>query len=352
MSSNLIFIMIDLILISIIGFGLINSYTDLKYGKIKNASIILMILIAIVLNTYLHLFTYETIINSLIAIIFGFTVYFLNYWSAGDAKLFFAFTLLFPISFYHFGKINYFPAIAILINTFVPVAIFYFFRSIRTIKYKKFLQNLKFQFNKIDFFTSIVYLFGFPFIYMYFHLKLDVFTSTIIVLILFQLLKKVPKKYGMFLFSLLSVLNILFLLSNNAILNFFYSFIFSILIYQIFKVAYILLTSISFSTPVDIKKLKPGQIVGQPLFFLDGTFFKVTKKGGQKIHTLTNNQVAILKKLYASGKIKFKTLLIEQTVPFAPFIFLGVLITYLIGGNLFSFVYLKYIKYFISQFSL
>jgi len=344
--------MIDLILISIIAFGLINSYTDLKYGKIKNASVILMILVAVVLNIYLHLFTYETIINSLIAIAFGFTVYFLNYWSAGDAKLFFAFTLLFPISFYHFGKINYFPAIAILINTFVPVAIFYFFRSIRTIKYKKILQNLKYQFNKVDFFTSIVYLFGFPFIYMYFHLRLDVFTSTIIVLILFQLLKKIPKKYGTILFSALSVLNAIFLISNNVIVNFLHSFVFSIIIYQIFKVAYILLTSISFSTPVDIKKLKPGQIIGQPLFFFNGMFFKRTKKDGQKIHTLTSNQVAILKKLYSSGKLKFKTLLIEQAVPFAPFMFLGVLITYLIGGNLFSFVYLKYIKYFISQFGL
>jgi Flp pilus assembly protein protease CpaA len=336
--------MIDLVLIAIIVFGFINSYTDFKFAKIKNILIILMIAIALVLNFFLNSFTYETIINSSISLALGFFLFYLNYWSAGDAKLFFAFSLLVPISIYHFGKVNYFPSISILINTFVPITIYYLLKSVTKLKIKNIADIVKNQLKTTDLASTILYLFGFPFIFNFFNLKLDLVSSIFILLLLFQVLKKFPKKYSTILFSILSILNIAFQTSKILSLTFFSDFIISLILYQLFNFVLTFLLTLSFSSPVPISKLKAGQILGEPLFRIGNIFFKKSKDG-EKISKLSQDEVSLLKRLFKSKKLNFATLLIEKTIPFAPFIFLGVLITYLVQGNLFSFVYLTWIKY-------
>ncbi|MBS3054919.1 MAG: prepilin peptidase [Candidatus Aenigmarchaeota archaeon] len=335
--------MVDLILIAIIVFGFINSYTDLKYSKIKNVLIILMILSSAVLNFYLNSFTYETIINSSISLALGFFLFYLNYWSAGDAKLFFAFSLLVPISVYHFGKVSYFPSISILINAFVPVTIYYLLKSVTTLKIKNLVNILKDQLKPKTLLATVLFLFGFPFIFNFFNLKLDVISSVFILLLLFQVLKKFPKKYSLVFFVSLSILNLLFYPDKILVPPFFYNFILSVIIYQIFNLALSFLFTLSFSNQFLIDKLKPGMILGEPLFELGNKFSKKSKKG-EKITKLSQEDISLLNKLYKSGKLDFKTLLIERTVPFAPFIFIGVLLTYLVQGNLFSYVYLIYLK--------
>lgn len=341
--------MFDLLLIAILAFGVISSYTDLKFGKIKNIFIIAMIAFAILFNIYSESFTFDLIVNSLIALIFGFLLYYLDYWSEGDAKLFFAFTLLLPISVYHFGKINFFPAISILINIFVPITIFYIFKSLRAVSLKDILKSFLSRSQRKSFFISLLYLFGLPFVFEYFHLGLDIFSSTLIVFILFQVLKRFSQKYTIILFSSLSILNLMFLLIGGSLLNFLFSFIASIFVLQFLVLMYMIVSKISFSAPVSVMKLKSGQILGEPLFYDNKTFTKKLKRNGIKIVRLTEKEISALRKLSISKKLGFKTLLIEKTIPFAPFVFIGVLLTYILGGNLFSFVYLKYIKYAILQ---
>jgi hypothetical protein len=336
--------MVDLILIAIVVFGFINSYTDFKYSKIKNIWIITMILSALILNVYMNSFTYETIINSLISLALGFFLFYLNYWSAGDAKLFFAFSLLLPISIYHFGKINYFPSIAILINSFVPVTIYYLSKSFFGIKIKNAVKMLKNQFKPKDLISTVLFLFGFPFVFSFLHIGVDVISSTFIILLLFQALKKFPKKYSLILFVGLSTLNLIFENVKIVSLPYLYTFILSIIIYQIFNFFLGFLSTLSFSKSVTIGKLRSGMILGESLFKLGNIFSKKQTKG-ERIDKLSEEDIFMLKKLQNSKKLNFKTLLIEGTIPFALFIFLGVLITYLVGGNVFSFIYLKYLKY-------
>ena len=53
---------------------------------------------------------------------------------------------------------------------------------------------------------------------------------------------------------------------------------------------------------------------------------------------LTEEDIEKIQNLYKKGKIKFKTIKIAKTVPFAPFMFLGVLLTYILQGNIFSYL--------------
>lgn len=126
--------------------GLITSYQDFKEGKIKNKWIILGLVWA--LGIYLLLliwaisapylaqiyskeFTFilpsyilKVFINSLIALLGGYLLWYFNLWSAGDAKLFALFTFLLPLRFYSKSYLPYFPSFVLLINTFIPVLIF------------------------------------------------------------------------------------------------------------------------------------------------------------------------------------------------------------------------------------
>lgn len=80
----LFFIFITLILFSFI------SYIDIKYFKIPNWSVVLVLFIGIFYQIYtgqkiLHLFAYVSIF--FLAIFFGLVLFILSVWGAGDAKL-------------------------------------------------------------------------------------------------------------------------------------------------------------------------------------------------------------------------------------------------------------------------
>lgn len=332
--------MIDLTLIAIIVFGFINSYTDIKSAKIKNVLIILMIAAGLVLNFYFNSFTTDTVLNSLISIGLGFMLFYYNYWSAGDAKLFFAFTLLVPISIYHFGKVSFFPSISILINSFVPVTIFYFFVSLRKINTEKIMKSVKNMSKPETLLITVLFLFGFSVIFKILNVKLDVLSSTFILFLLFQILGKYRKRYTIALFGFLSVLNFIVQESEVLTLSYLINFLLVIAIYGILNILLSFISGFSFSSKTAINSLRPGMISGEPLYYRNDKFDY--KPPGEKITKLTEKDISNLKMMFKSGKLK--SILIEKAIPFAPFIFLGVLLTYFFQGNFFSFVYLIYLK--------
>ncbi len=186
--------------------GIVTSYQDFKEGKIKNKWIILglvwglgiylLLLIWAFLNPFLSQvfsreFTFilpsyilKVFINSAIAIIFGYLLWHFDLWSAGDAKLFFVFTLLLPLRYYWWTALPYFPSFVLLINIFIPVLffligqnLFYLFKKAfsfknigqirQTIEYK-FLK-LKKQF-KNNYALYLKTFFGFFLIFMVFQI--------------------------------------------------------------------------------------------------------------------------------------------------------------------------------------
>lgn len=131
--------------------GSVTSYEDCKYSKIKNKWILKGLVWALgvysilalwlLLSDHLTLFykaknfmsfiyIYDSLINAFIALAIGYLIWYFDLWSAGDAKLFFVFSLLLPLTYYSRSYLPFFPSFALLINVFVPAMIFLFFQKI------------------------------------------------------------------------------------------------------------------------------------------------------------------------------------------------------------------------------
>ena len=120
--------------------GIVTSYSDMKHKKIRNKWIIASFFYSafILAVTSIYVYTKEGMpnlsyyslfaINILSALFFGVMLWLSGMWSAGDAKLFLAYSALIPLSTYKWGSIGTFPSFIILINTFTPAFVFFFFK--------------------------------------------------------------------------------------------------------------------------------------------------------------------------------------------------------------------------------
>jgi hypothetical protein len=143
--------------------GIVTSYEDFKIGKIRNkwirlalfwgfSSLILFSLwdlVAAPLTRFvsdnvfglseqerLPIFTvhadyiWKTLLNFLASVVVSYSMWRFNIWAAGDAKLFIAYSLLLPITFYWKNYFPFFPALSLLINIFVTILLIMLAKSI------------------------------------------------------------------------------------------------------------------------------------------------------------------------------------------------------------------------------
>ena len=171
--------------------GMATSYEDIKYGKIRNIWIILGFGWAVAiyalffardlfLGSSVHLlFLAKSLLNGFIALFAGFLLWRAKKWAAGDAKLFFVFSLLLPVAYYRESYLPFFPSFALLINIFIPLLLFLFFRS--CLHFLKFMRRdfgrikpgdffKKKENKKGDFKGKLEMIFGFLGIFLFFRL--------------------------------------------------------------------------------------------------------------------------------------------------------------------------------------
>jgi hypothetical protein len=104
---------------------------------------------------------------------------------------------------------------------------------------------------------------------------------------------------------------------------------------------------------VKIKDLKPGMMLGERLTRESGNFVKKESKlftifdifrsvkesfASDICMSLTEKDIQKLKGLHRKGKLDFKAVKIAKTVPFAPFMFFGALLTYFLQGSIFYYL--------------
>jgi len=123
-----------LFLVPLFIVGIICSYTDVKYGKIKNKWIGLGLGWAVVLYVSLVAYNYfylhqpenfqyllEMLTNGVIALVIGYLLWNFKLLAAGDAKLFTLYAFLIPPEFYSKSYFLLFPSFVLLINIFLPL---------------------------------------------------------------------------------------------------------------------------------------------------------------------------------------------------------------------------------------
>lgn len=341
--------------------GIACSYTDIKYGKIKNNYIIIGLFSVVVSYSFLIFYDYiffggienfsyfgKLLLNGLIALIISYLLWNFRMWTAADAKLFTVFSLLVPLEFYLNSYVPYFPSLLLLINIFIPLFLFLMVKAINFSVKELFKALKKFKLNKqslgkikIGIINTIKVYVGFILIFIVLQLareKSNIFLNKI-----------VPDPFLIFVLLFFGYRYIFSFFSRykkiSACLSFLgiaYS-IYLLLSGQVITLLSILRFALIFMVAVGVLRKaldfyieKKEILIISPNLLKKGMFPSSSflndemreRLGSLRAEGLSEEQVEEIKK-YNSKKI-----MVYKTFPFAPFMFAGVLITFFIRDSL------------------
>lgn len=341
----------------IIFLGLITSHQDIKSGKIRNKWIVFAIAYSAVLNLIFFLMGYydshylsKFFLNGLLALATGFLLWYLALWTAGDAKLFFSYSLLLPLSIYKFSNFELFPSFNILIYVFVPVSLYLVVYSTFKATKEQKLISLAQTFEMKNLLNLALFLFAVNWpvslFFNYFGISNNFLFSTLIVFVAFLVTENLFNLNFKILLVIISIIRVVF--DKNIFLlwvwiDFFLMFILlAVFRYLILNVAFGALTN-----SIRIEDLKEGMIPAETVYkegrefkkrkLLNYSFFGILSRKSEKKEYmfkmnpegLSKEEIESLKKI--RHKLPYKTIRIQQALSFAPFLFLGVLIALILN---------------------
>lgn len=381
-----------LFLPGIISIGILSTWSDIKTGKVKNNLIKKGFLYGLVIYSFLFAWTIarkysgflsiflgktyylgfnyfiDLTINTAIALIVGIILWKLDFWAAGDAKLFALFSFLIPLTFYSRDKIVYFPSFILLLNIYMVSFFFLIFIGFSKIRFKKinfsdFCQQIKqkmadylkklpknFQINNFLNFINLILIYALMFSAVFsFNFKINILkfslTSQLLVyLVLFLVYKplskflKKYKKINIFVFPLLIIAGLFisgfwlnFFSKLNPLVKFFGGFFVFIIAMQI---ATKFLSNQAETKKIKLDELKPNMLLAEEAINLlkqDKDFFQ---KDLERMYFdgLSLDQVEKIKTFVRAKNLE--EIEIYRTFPFAPFIFAGAIITLILQGSL------------------
>jgi hypothetical protein len=350
----------------ILFLGGITTYEDYRQGKIRNKWILIALVYAVAMNILVALYIeylvpeqfpragyyIELIVQFVASLLVGFVMWWIGLWTAGDAKLFAAFSALVPLSVYNWGHVPYFSSSNILINTFVPFFIFYSCLMLYKTTWKQKAHYLLQSLQPRQVLMLFLFIFGFswPLRHVFSSLAGNYFTGIALLFILLVLLERI---FGRRLFTIMVVVSAMRIIFDRSLMQvsaWIYLGItllgFIILRFFILYMGYDFLTK-----RVDVNLVKPGMVPAETVYVEDGKYRKkkilhfamvsylqeATRKRDYLFEPtpegLTENDVRKLHKM--QGKLGFEHLRVYKTLSFAPFLFVGVLLTIFFKGQMF-----------------
>ncbi len=365
----------------ILALGLITSYEDIKIGKIRNKwtgyAFIYSLLAYAILIAYSLIFEsinisymLELFTNLAFASVLGFLLWYFGVWTAGDGKLFIAFSFMIPFDIYVLGYEKWFPSFTLLTNIFLCalLIVLLIIVSVLRIKYVKDSLKIVFKefFNLKSIIKSVASLFAiYWLIQIIFNLVgLDSYVFRMILTIaFFSSIRNLGKGYS----YLLIALSITRLVIDRSIYNldFLTEFLIIVIVWGIifgfFQSGLYKLSSVVFSRAIEPKYLKPGMVLTEciekkklsvdllkelkahpeiKIIKRKGVCYIKKPKGFLSTGSFVDEEsegltLAQIKEIQNLG---FKQLRVSQTIPFAPFIFAGVILTIIAKGNILIFI--------------
>lgn len=340
--------------------GIATTYTDIKNGLIKNKHLLFGLIYGVLVYLLLIFFIknidygylMEFFIGVLLSLFVGFIVWYSGLWTAGDAKLFFVFSFLIPLSVYNYGYVKYFPQVNLLINIFLPIGVYYLILVIIKFKFKDNKEKLKEVFNLRGIIELVIFVFAVTWpinlVFYYIGIPYNYFTSSFVLLIILLIFNKLFSKYLFWFTILLSGFRIIF---DESVYSLWTYKDLGLIVLIILSIRILLILGFSvFTKDVKIKDLKPGMVPAEIVYEEDSKYHKkdffyavflwyiYEKIKDKKKYLfepmddgLTRQDIFKLNKF--RSKFDFDSLRIQSTIPFATFIFLGVLLTILFKGN-------------------
>jgi Flp pilus assembly protein protease CpaA len=320
-------------LIGIVLLGVITSYTDIKDRRIRNKHVLLGALYGLALALIFLLPNYEILlhyfIGAIAALISGVILWHLKFWTAGDAKLFTAIVMMTP-------PFTLFTAIPIFINTLMPIFVFLIVIMLIRLRYEYIKDavldtlNFKKMGKSIIGLFSIMWLVGFTLNYLGVHFTFAI--QLVIIISIYMIVMKILGRFSIYAMITITILRLIF---DKSIFS--YSFMIQ---YAIILITFVIVRNFiieiseeTFRKKVKIKDLKKGMVPVDKLVIYN------EKKKQQIVEILTGTrglsdaQVITLKGASHKGMFKQKHVYVQETLPFAPFILLGVLITFILRGH-------------------
>lgn len=336
-----------ILLILVLILGVSASFSDIKNRLITNKLILISVIVGVVLNLTSNSLDLKInyLVNILFALFIGFLLWYINFWNAGDGKLFLAFTSLIPIELFFMSRTALY-SYDVIVYTFVPVFFLFLIMLIFQTKKEELTHSLKNSFKPLVVINVLVAFFSFQWIInvINFHsgLKLNLFISAIILFFVFDSLEKLLRIRLIYLFYLTAMLRIIFdgsIYSTNFLLN----FLFQIVIFYVFVYFFVNLAYYKFGTHVRIPDLIPGMNLceriikrGQKYVVVPevkiSLFMFIQEKVEEKSEIemkpegLSEKDIRKIQNWNKAGKIEVGSLLIQKRIPYAPFQFFGVIV--------------------------
>ncbi len=337
-------------------------YTDIKFRLIKNRIVLALLIFAWISHSSLCISGVESW-RSVTILFFGlflmsFLLYFLGFWNSGDAKLFWAVSFSIPLSLFH--NQAYALIQSMTINTFIPVFAFLMISPLaiplmkrqnpgKNEDMQKFIKTRKpkKRLTLSDLVWIIFTVFSLSWIFHW----IKGILSPVILIVAIEAIGRLPKKLRQVAY-LISTGFTLYLISSEPA-TFLLRTAVVVLIYIPFRYFVAGLGNRYFTRKIRLSKLAVNMIPAETILCdKNGIYRKkpmIYMSWVSPLHQLFKKDVKILflagteltqpeldriKDLYASGKLRFDNILIHQTMPFAPMVSLGFILTLLLGGEL------------------
>lgn len=353
----------------IVFVGLGTSYEDIRYGKIRNNYIAVSIVYALasvmVFSFFLFRFgnlnfTYlvEYGINVVAALFVGFFIWHIGFWSAGDAKLFLAYSMLLPLSVYSLEYVTFFQSSVVIVNTFLPVFVFLAFKVLKKSGISEMSKAIREQLKISSIVALLFFLLSFQWIFQilidFTGIRLPFLLQIILLVSLFSLLYRLPSKFVSVSIGVITLLRLIFDTASVLSLDFLYMFLQILVIFFIIRSLMLKLSYKMFSTSLSFDKLRPGMIPAESIVIKDKSYkkkeidFSSFSKNSSDSKTrivftsdsLRPEEIEYLRSM--ERRLGFNSLRVYQTIPFAPFMFAGVILTILFQGSILNFLALLF----------
>ncbi len=174
---------------------------------------------------------------------------------------------------------------------------------------------------------------------------IDMFTMLFLFFLIYTLLEKAFGKNLIKIMIMISSVGVVLSYEYVMTMEFLNLFLITFFSYIFIRYFLIRLAYDTFSRSVNIDDLKSGMILSD-IFYKEGKIYK--KKDGvkfsitpstEKLHKLTDSKfltedaIKKIKKLHIKGKFPYETVRVNETIPFAPILFSGVLLTIIFHGS-------------------
>jgi hypothetical protein len=272
-----------------------------------------------------------------IALLIGTFLWLLGLWSAGDAKLYVIYLLLIPLTTYKYVELN-FPILPLLVNTVLPASIYLLAKLILKTNAKQKWTALKKTLNWKNLLIMLLSIFSMSWVttwlFTYLGIQRNYLYNIIAITILSVLMQKTFQEQTLPLMALISLMRIF--VDQHQVLS--YSFITFFLIttlcYAITRMTIDRLSDI-YTEKVRISDLKAGML---PAEIITKQGFKIDIRSARKsffnkTEALTPGRISAIQNARREGRLHFNNLRIQQTIPLAPFLFLGTAITIICQGD-------------------